>query len=390
MFFDFDVKSALLLVFFIHGIVFSILLWIKGKEDDDKPSIWLSVFTILCALYISPFMLGYAGWYSKANYRDILFYVPFQQLFLLPPLFYYYFRTLLDKSFIFSKREIIHFLPAMLYLLYSVVIFITDKIVLKEYYFYQDGKDKDLSTWYQVSGFISLTFYLVLSLKIYIKYKKITYNTLSFADSLRFNWAKRFLLAFLLLLTVRGLFFIINPEWGEFGKKFWYYLCFSILFYYISISGYVNSIRSVTSFKNLKSDQEPIKSLGDNLNLTAEKNEIQDLTLWKEKIENLMLVDKLYENPELTIAHLCNKTGTHSKKISQVINQGFEMNFNDFVNHYRIKAVINKMEKGEHYTITLLGIAFDCGFNSKSTFNRSFKRNTKLSPKEYIEKHFQK
>lgn len=83
MFFDFSLKSSFLFVFFIHGLVFTVLLFIKGIQNNDKPSFWLSLFTILSTLYISPFMLGYAGWYSKDPYKSILFYVPFQQLFLL-------------------------------------------------------------------------------------------------------------------------------------------------------------------------------------------------------------------------------------------------------------------------------------------------------------------
>lgn len=396
MYFDFNEKSSILLVFFLHGLVFATLLLIKGTQSDEKSNYWLSVFTLLCSLYIAPFMFGYAGWYGDKIYRDILFYVPFQQLLLLPPVLYYYFKTLFDKSFAFSKKHILHFLPAALYLLYSLIIFITDKIILKEYYFYEDGRDKDLDTWYQVTGFISLALYLVLSLKLYTRYKKIIYNTVSFADTLLFKWAKRFLIAFLLLLSIRVLFFILNPEWGEFGKKFWYYVCFSILFYFISISGYVNSIRSLISFNDINSDSNDKTDVSISLKtntsqtINDDRNDMQDLSVWKEKIENLMLVDKLYENPELTISDLCNQIGTHSKKISEVINQGFGLNFNDFINHYRTKAVINRLEKGDYNTVTLLSIAYDCGFNSKSTFNRAFKRETALTPKEYIEKNLLK
>ena len=62
------------------------------------------------------------------------------------------------------------------------------------------------------------------------------------------------------------------------------------------------------------------------------------------------------------------------------------MNFNDFINNYRIEAVKENLKKGEHKKTTLLGIAFDCGFNSKATFNRAFKKSTGLSPKDYLHK----
>jgi AraC-like DNA-binding protein len=404
MLFSFSLKSSILLIFFSHGIVFSTLLLIKGLQTENKSSLWLSLFTILCSFYIAPFMFGYAGWYSQQPYRNILFYVPFQQLLLLPPVLYFYIKALLDKSFQFSKRDYIHFLPSAIYLIYSIVIFLTDKVILNEYYFYEDAKDKDFSLWYQITGLFSLGYYLAQSLKTYYEYKALTYNVVSFADSVMFEWAKRFLLAFLMLIAIRILFFIVNPEWDEFGRKFWYYVCFSVLFYYMSISGYTNSILSATSFKDfpLNSDADfkleadnpseiefPI-SIPDNHNLAEDKNEIPDFDLWKEKIETLMLVDKMYENPELVISDLSNKLDTHSKKISQVINQGFNMNFNDFVNHYRIRDVIQKIEEGEHNIQTLLSLAFECGFNSKSTFNRAFKRATSLNPKDYIAKHFPK
>lgn len=403
MLFSFSLKSSILLIFFFHGIVFSTLLLIKSVQTENKPSLWLSLFTLLGSFYIAPFMLGYAGWYSQQPYRNILFYVPFQQLFLLPPVLYFYFKNLLDKSFQFSTKDYIHFIPATIYLIYSIAIFITDKVFLNEYYFYADGKDKDFSYWYQIAGLFSLIYYLIESLKTYYKYKTITYNVVSFADSVMFKWAKRFLIAFLLLIAIRIVFFIVNPEWDEFGKKFWYYVCFSILFYYMSISGYTNSILSVTSFKDspVNSDAELKFEIDNNIEtelpLTSpdnekleEKNEIPDLDTWKEKIENLMVVDKMYENPELVISDLSKILGTHSKKVSQVINQGFNMNFNDFVNHYRINAFLQKVQEGEHNIQTFLSLAFECGFNSKSTFNRAFKRATSLNPKEYIEKKHKK
>jgi AraC-like DNA-binding protein len=404
MFFSFSPKSSILLLFFLHGIIFCVLLFFKGLRNEDKPSIWLSLFTLLCAFYIAPFMLGYAGWYSRDVYRDILFYVPFQQTLLLAPILYFYFKTLLDKSFIFSKRESIHFLPAILYIIYSLIIFLTDKVILNEYYFYEDGKDKDFSIWYQIAGLISLIYYLVKSLKTYNDYKTITYNSISFADSVMFKWAQRFLVAFLVLITIRILFFILNPEWDEFGKKFWYYVCFSILFYYISISGYTNSIFSYTIFKDLRVSSDSELELKKGVEVESQnhqndsgneepadnKAQIPDLDSWKEKVEKLMLINKLYENPQLVITDLSSELNTHSKKVSQVINQGFNLNFNDFVNLYRIRALMQKLEEREHDIQTLLSLAFECGFNSKSTFNRAFKRYTSLNPKEYIQKHYPK
>ena len=93
----------------------------------------------------------------------------------------------------------------------------------------------------------------------------------------------------------------------------------------------------------------------------------------------------MFKNPRLTLRDVAQELETTTKTISAVVNSGFNMNFNDFVNHYRIEAIKQKMENQEHLTTTLLGIAYDSGFNSKATFNRAFKKYTSLSPKEYLD-----
>lgn len=383
--FDFSLKSSFLLIFFFHGLTFSILLLWKGIQQHNTPQKWLSLFTFLCTLYITPFMLGYAGWYSGGIYRTILFYVPFQQLFLIPVVLYFYIRSLLDQTFSFQRKDWLHFIPAALYLLYTFLIFIADQWFLPEVYFYKDGRDKDFEPWYQTTGFIILTMYLIASLRIYKKYKSLSYDTLSFADSVLFKWAQRFLSAFVLLIGIRGLFFILNPEWAEFGRKFWYYLTFSGLFYFISINGYFNHIQSSTSFQILEDPKtnDPLEKNPDHENLT---DPIPDLERWKEQIRSLMTGQKLYEDPLLTITMVADRLGTHSKKVSQIINQGFGMNFNDYINTYRVESVIQKIDAGETSSQTIMGLAYDAGFNSKSTFNRAFKRLKNMTPKEYVEK----
>ncbi|MEA5256723.1 helix-turn-helix transcriptional regulator [Arcicella aquatica] len=397
MLFDFNLKSSILLIFFFHGIVFSLLLLKKGIFDQNKGSAWLSLFLFLSSLYIAPFMLGYSGWYSKQPYRDIMFYTPFQQLFLLGPIIYFYTQSLLNKSFQLSQKDFIHFIPAIAYFIYTIIVFVTDKLILHEYYFYADERDKDLSTWYQMAGLVSMMYYVLMSLKYYAIYKKIAFQVVSFAETILFNWVQQYLIALLLILSLRVLFFILNPEWNEFGSKFWYYLCFSILFYYISISGYSNSIKTVIPYQAslfyndatylLHEDKDYMK---DEIitALVDEKDSIviAEIQIWKQKIEQLMIVDKAFENPVLTLTDIAKKLDTNPKQISQVVNQGFMMNFNDLVNGYRIEAVKEMLKNGEHKKQTLLGIAFSCGFNSKSTFNRTFKKLTSLSPKEYINK----
>ena len=96
--------------------------------------------------------------------------------------------------------------------------------------------------------------------------------------------------------------------------------------------------------------------------------------------------DKPYLNPDLTLSELAKQLGISSNLLSQVINTCFGRNFNDFVNGYRVEAIKEKLQAGEQKTKSFLGIAFDCGFNSKATFNRTFKKFTQLSPSEFSRK----
>lgn len=380
--FEFTPKSGLLLIFFVHGLVFCFLLLKKGWQHQDKASLWLSLFVFLCAMYIAPFMLGYAGWYSREFSRNIMFYVPFQQLLLIGPVIYFYTQSLLNKSFKLSKKDFWHFFPALAYFVYTLIVFVTDKLILHQYYFYADQQDKDLDPWYQVAGLVSMLGYLYLSLRYYAVYKKLAFEVVSFADSILFNWVQRYLLALLLISLLRVLFFILNPEWGEFGSKFWYYLCFSFLFYYITISGYANSVQSVIAVEAALSDQEaPVQVQEKEI---KEPSELVNLPEWKEKVVQMMQTERLFENPNLTLTDVADKLKTNPKQVSQIVNQGFQLNFNDFVNQYRTEAILEKFQKGEQRQKTLLALALECGFNSKSTFNRAFKKSTGLSPQHYL------
>lgn len=89
MAFHFGPKSTLLLFFFIHGILFSALLLVRALRDESRSSRWLSLFIFLCSLYIAPFMLGYADWYALDGYREVLFYLPLQQVLLIGPVIYF-------------------------------------------------------------------------------------------------------------------------------------------------------------------------------------------------------------------------------------------------------------------------------------------------------------
>lgn len=404
MLFSFNSFSSILLIFFIHGLVYAILLFRKGLINETASDKWLSLFLVLCILYICPWMTGFAGWYDTQPYRDLLFYTPFQHLYFIGPVIYFYVQSLFNPSFRFGKKDWLHLLPGLLYLLFSAVMVITDKLVLQDYYFLASGADPDFDTWYQLSGFVSMIIYFLLSLRYYQLYRKLMMQVISYADHVLFRWVRNFLVAFLVMLALRLLFFVLG-ELMDFAYKgfWWYFLFFGISFYYIAITGYANSIETKVPFRAggpgypgtvlllpaASVQQESITEEAEEIVVepVLKKQPDEQLAGWKEKILEQLQVYKAYEDPELSLAALAKVLKTNPALISRTINQGFEQNFNDFVNQFRINAVKEMLEKGEHKRQTLLGIAFDCGFNSKATFNRSFKKVTGMSPKEWLEQN---
>lgn len=90
-----------------------------------------------------------------------------------------------------------------------------------------------------------------------------------------------------------------------------------------------------------------------------------------------------YLDPDLTLTALAEKTETSQAYLSQVINQHFQKNFFDFVNHYRVEEFKRRISDHRHRHLSILGIALECGFNSKSSFNRIFKKLTGENPSSY-------
>ena len=401
MLFQFGFYSSLLLITFSQGIIYTLLLLFKGFKTENKSNYWLSFFVFLCSLFVAPWMLGFAGWYDNQPYRDILFYTPLQHVLFIGPVIFCYTQSLLNPSFTLTKKQFFHFVPGIIYLIYIISLWIYDKFIFGEYYFYANGMDKDFDDWYQKLGLISMIAYFILSLRYYNLYKKLIYQVTSYADSILFKWIKTYLIAFLIMLLLPVIFdgfAYFYPNLNSYTGTWWFFLLFSFIMYYIAITGYSNPVNSTIPFKFSESNNHQIFLLSENNSAIEEESVIDidyetfsetnsnEIDLWKSKIQTLIQYESLYNNPELTLSDIAKKLDTNVSIISKTINQGFRMNFNDFINNYRIEEIKKAFDNDEHKKSTLLGIAFDCGFNSKATFNRAFKKNTGFSPKQYLEK----
>ena len=176
-------------------------------------------------------------------------------------------------------------------------------------------------------------------------------------------------------------------------NTWWYFFSFALCCYYIAIAGFANAVEAKIFFKTKIFTKQNIVLLQQNTSHFLLENNSQnfeeivieevdvatvkpneEFKIWKQKIENVLLDNKLYEEPELTLFDVAKKLNTNISLLSKAINNAFGCNFNDLVNGFRIAAFESLVLKGEHKQHTLLSIAFECGFNSKSTFNRAFKK----------------
>ena len=136
MIFEFNRYSSLLLIFFIQGFVYALLLLRKSTINDRASDKWLAAFLLLCILYVSPWMLGFAGWYEGYTClpcRNFMFYMPLQHTLLMGPCIFFYIRTLFQTSYKFKKADVLHFVPGLLYIVWCLVVFVVDQLVLKKY-----------------------------------------------------------------------------------------------------------------------------------------------------------------------------------------------------------------------------------------------------------------
>ncbi|MEM9260039.1 MAG: helix-turn-helix domain-containing protein, partial [Bacteroidota bacterium] len=104
---------------------------------------------------------------------------------------------------------------------------------------------------------------------------------------------------------------------------------------------------------------------------------------YKRRLTELMEKEKPYLKPELSLRELAASLELLPNYLSQLLNEGFDQNFSEYVNTYRIAAFQAKVADPNLQHLTILGLAYESGFNSKTVFNTFFKKTTGLTPAAY-------
>ena len=187
------------------------------------------------------------------------------------------------------------------------------------------------------------------------------------------------------LLSVLSVYFfillsqVIKPS-NDFEGYYAYFLCLVMVFSSVGICGYYmyhqKSLRLLIS--------RPVKVSVDWPNTAEGKNKKDELFLTiYEKIVTAMENHKLYLSPGFCVSKLAIITGENPSYISEAIKRYSGCNFLSFVNKYRVMEAKKMISDPAYSHYSLVSIGMEAGFNSKSTFNRVFKKEMGITPSEY-------
>lgn len=137
-------------------------------------------------------------------------------------------------------------------------------------------------------------------------------------------------------------------------------------------------VKKTSENSNSENEEKKISQLN---SLSA--NEIEQLKI---KLYKILEFDKPFLDDSLSLTELASQIGISNKQLSELLNQHLKVNFYNLINDYRINEVKKRLENYNSNKETLLGIAFESGFQSKASFNRVFKLKTGLSPSKYLKK----
>ncbi len=306
--------------------------------------------------------------------------------FLHGPLLYLYTLALTNPQELKPRSWLVNFLlPAGV--LVSAIPFLLLPAEQKIYVYQHEGEGYE--TFMLVFGALlsaSGLLYIYFTNRLLVRHRKRILDEFSDQEKINLDWL-RFLFYGMGLIWV---FVILNlgDNW-----------IFTLAVFFVVLIGYFG-IRQVGIFANQPhltnegdSIPEAIPSLENEEKNTEKRkyaksglNDDAAMTL-HERLTSLMDQQRLYREPELTLVQLATHLDIHPNYLSQVINDREGVNFYDYVNGLRIEEFKKEIAKAENRKFTLLAIAYDCGFNSKSSFNRFFKKSEGKSPTAYLKEH---
>lgn len=363
---NFDLNVLLYLAAMSLGLFSAILLLTAAKNKTANRLLAYLILAITGWL-VDAFFRASGIYNQNAN----LYFLPIYYSFAFGPLLYFYVQAITNSAFRFKYIYLLHFIPVTIQaLFYWIVTFKSYQykyhiwFSLHQPYTYRIEYD---GTW------LSLVIYLILSIIYFNHYHSWLKDNYSNVSKKMLNWLKIALVVLVLVCIT----WVFEAYLRDFRNTYYQFdistnlLCGVI--YCIGIIG-VQQTSITLNYEPINKEVKP-----------ASASFIADEHIAR-KIDDAMVKDKLYLNPELSLADLANHLSLPAKVVSANINAAFDKPFNTYVNAYRVEEIKQRLKSTDIEKFTLLGIAFESGFNSKTSFNRIFKDFTGKSPSDFIKK----
>jgi AraC-like DNA-binding protein len=363
----------------VQGLLFGIML-ILLHSKKNKPTLFLGLFIILFALEPIPNILNDLQILSNHPQLE-LFPVGFH--FLAYPFLYIY----VQKISILNNQRLSYWtiFPGLFeFVAATVVFFLPYEVKLQI-------KGSSFAVLYFFSGLCYSLYIAYLILKQIYKHTQEVENQYTSMHSKTLSWSKWFVytsIVFHILILLN--FFINSHSWYVFIT-----LINVILIYWVSFKGVTQENITALLWKNETKKEESlshnnIKNLeatSSPLNLSPQlttslmsPEEAQETYL---AIENYIKNSKCYTNEKLTIVDIAEATNIHPKRISYAINSIKSINFNNFINSFRVELAKKLLKSEQARNLSIEGIGIEAGFHSKTTFYSAFKKFEEMTPAQY-------
>jgi AraC-like DNA-binding protein len=363
-------------------------LLIKRKEYNsfsDK----LLAFLFICYAYCTiSYLLITSGWLI---YAPFLYKTAQPVNFLIPPLAYLYVRSILKNEKTFLKYDFFHFLPFFIIIINYIPFYfvnIEDKmklvnLIINKVELNLIQQDGIFNEKIQFLRPIQCLIYILLQWKLILKFETDNKELIKESHTkLILTWLKKFTFTISITILAFIAFIIIFLYGLHNGLKLDTLLFYSIipvglsLFY---LSSYLvinqNILEGLPYINYLKKPEINNNRL---INYEEEANQIL------EYFEN----NKPFLKQNITINEISIDINIPLKLLSFIINQYFKLNFNDFVNKYRVHWIVKRMQNGDLDRYTLISISQEAGFSNKTTFLSAFKKVYNCTPTQFLQNQY--
>jgi len=299
------------------------------------------------------------------------------------PLLYLYVLYSLRRDQRFGLFNYVHFLPPLGFYLYMIPFFF--HYTAEERALINSGVMDDYSTFIAfslVAFFVSAVGYAIASYRLLNHYQNVTQQNFAYKKKIDLNWLKHFILGIGVIFGFAILLAVLQ-EWVGlqfgFNTDIVFYSLIILFIFYLGYSGIMH--QGIFSSAETPVKLVEPKNSGEYKNSGLKEEEALE---YHHELLRLMKSEKPYLEPKLSLVSLADYLDMSPNHLSQVINQYEGKNFYDFVNQYRVEEFKERALSPENKNFSLLAIAFDSGFNSKSSFNEVFKKYVGKTPTQYL------